>query len=209
MVATGELAQQLTLAIVELVVAKRADHVAALLGEGLGAAGQLHLPAERTAERIGQQVEQADRRFVAQQGGVGWRGADLVAVVNDEGVLAAGRSEVGRQHRRAACRPSGNGARRQLTVEVVDAEDVHRHHRLGAPIRCAPAASLAGLLPGLQSFLALLAVVLLGGTVLGLFLGLGQRWGGKADQACGEQPIQYAHTHCCFLGCGGMGRDRN
>ena len=35
MVATGELAQQLTLAIVELVVAKRADHVAALLGEGL------------------------------------------------------------------------------------------------------------------------------------------------------------------------------
>ena len=39
MVATGELAQQLTLAIVELVVAKGADHVAALLGEGLGATG--------------------------------------------------------------------------------------------------------------------------------------------------------------------------
>ncbi len=39
MVATGELAQQLILAVVELVVAKGADHVAALLGEGLGAAG--------------------------------------------------------------------------------------------------------------------------------------------------------------------------
>lgn len=39
MVATGELAKQLILAIVELVVAKGADHVAALLGEGLGAAG--------------------------------------------------------------------------------------------------------------------------------------------------------------------------
>jgi hypothetical protein len=123
MIAAVELAQQFILALVELVISRRAHHVAVAIA-----------PVPDRALLVSQHVVEHQCRFVAQQRGGKRTGTDVIARVNDDSApfqsVHCGL-EVGGKNRRAANRPAADeAASGNLSVEIIETQDLDANRGL-------------------------------------------------------------------------------
>ncbi len=140
MVAAIEQPEHLALAFIELVVPERPDEIT-----------ERALARCEGAALVAEQVEESDGWLVLEQRRGRGRRADLVAGMDDERSALEARcrvAEIRRNHRGAADGPPGNLLScREMSVEIVEAEDPERDGARGDALRRLPMDGLGRKLP--------------------------------------------------------------
>jgi hypothetical protein len=104
---------------------------------------------------VGQFVEHHDRGLVLQQRRVRRRSSYVIAGMHDECAVlrrCGSRAQIGSEHGGAACRTGTDGIHRQPAMEIVDAEQLHAHHRVARIASITPGHRFGRLFARLRAF---------------------------------------------------------